>query len=430
MEKGALIFLAVLLFWAPCLPASLTWAHAGADGGDWAAAALRGALPHPPGAPLYHLLTRLFVRLPGDPAHNLSLLSLLMAALSAALVTAALTPLGTAPALGTGMLLALSPALASQSLIVEVYTTAAACMAALVYLSRRAAPPWLLGLVWGLGLSVHFSLVWAVFWLFLMRATWRERLTLLSVALVVALAMYSSALLILGRGAPSPWAELSTPAGWWTYVSATLYHGYLFALPLASWPQRLLAGLGWWARQFTPLGALLILVGGRRPLPRAERGAFLSLLAATFYSLGYNTPDAWVNLVAYLPLAATLLASGWQRVDARLRRWKWPWLALVVCFAALVTRPQVCLRGADEAARWAAATLEAAPDDAVLCSHADGATFALWYAQALGLRPDVQVLDVDLLAYAPYRRYLVAQGLVPETAIASCVDVNVPAPAP
>lgn len=408
MEKGALILSVtglLFLLGAPCLPASLTWAHAGADGGDFAAAALRGHLPHPPGAPLYHLLTRCVVRFPGDPARNLSALSLFMAVASTALIVAALST--DAPlAWLMGMLLGLAPAFAAQALIVEVYTTAAFFMTLLVFLVRRAASPWLLGLVWGLGLGVHLSLAGAVVWLYLTMDSRRARLTLLGVALLVAGFIYSSGVLLLGRGSPSPWADFSTLAGWWDYVSASLYHGYVFGLPLNAWPQRLLAALSWWARQFTPVGALLLLMGLRRSISRAELGAWLSLGMATLYSIGYNTVDAWVNLVAYLPLAATLMASGWFRLPDVLRRRSWMPALLVVGLAAVWTLPQACLRGADEAARWAEATLATAPPGATLTTHADGETFALWYLQALGVRPDVCVVDADLLGYAPYVTYL------------------------
>lgn len=412
MEKGALILSVaglLLLLGVSCLPASLTWAHGGADGGDFAAAALRGSLPHPPGAPVYHLLTRLVVRLPGDPARHLSVFSLLMAVASAALLTAALLPTDARLAWLAGMLLGLAPAFASQALIVEVYTTAALFMALLVLLVRRAAAPWLVGLVWGLGLGVHLSLAGAVVWLGLTMDSRRARLMLLGVALLVAGLIYSSGVLALGRGAPSPWADLSSVAGWWTYVSAFLYRGYVFGLPLHAWPQRLLAALSWWTRQFTPVGALFLLGGLRRSMSRAELGAWVSLGMVTLYSIGYNTIDAWVNLVAYLPLAATLMAAGWMRLPEQWRRRAWLPVLMIVLMAAGWTLPQVCIRGADEAARWAEAALKAAPPGATLTTHADGETFALWYVQALGVRPDVCVVDADLLGYAPYVNYLKLQ---------------------
>ncbi len=324
------------------------------------------------------------------------------------------------------MLLGFAPSLAGQALIVEVYAPAALMMAVLVYLVRRSAPAWLIGLVWGLGLGVHLSLAGAVFWLWLTMDSRRARLTLLGVAGLVTLGLYAWLLPLLGRGAPSPWADMTTLAGWWQYVSASLYHGYVFGLPFAAWPGRLLAVLGWWARQFTPWGALLLVLGLASTRTRAQRGVCLSLCSVTLYAMGYNTPDAWVNLVAYLPLAASLLASGWEALSGRWRHYG-QWLMVAGVLLALVwTWPQTCLAGADEAARWANATLLAAPDHAVLCTHADGATFALWYAQARGVRTDVRVVDVDLLAYGPYRAFWERQGEIPDTLLTLCRDVPWP----
>ncbi len=433
MEKGALtaflplvLFLGLLAVWFWGLPCSLTWFHNAADGGDWAAAALKSSLPHPPGAPLYHLLTRLLIRLPLEPARALSGFSAFMAALSAALLAAAYLPQNPALALGAGLLLAAAPAFASQAVIVEVYTTAACFMAWLLYLTRRSAPAWLVGLAWGLGLGVHLTLAAAGFWLMLTMDSRRARLVLLSVAGLVAGLQYAWLVPLLGRGAPSPWADLHSLQGWWAYVSADLYHGYVFTLPWAAWPQRLLAGLAWWARQVTPLGALLMVNAGRYPLTRAEKGAWISLGTISLYAWGYNVADAWTQLVAYLPLAVGLVVTGWSRTGTPWRRWERALWLLIPTLAWILSVPPLFLRGADEAARWAEATLQAAPPASVLCTQADGATFALWYAQARGLRLDVLVVDVDLLAYGPYQSYLRQQGFSPENVLRRCQFVSPP----
>ena len=434
MEKGTLksllplvVFLGLLAVWLWGLPRSLTWSHNAADGGDWAAAALRSSLPHPPGAPLYHLLTRLLVRLPLEPARALSGVSAFMAALSAALLAAAFLPQSPALALGAGLLLAAAPAFASQAVIVEVYTTAACFMAWLVYLTRRAAPAWLVGLVWGLGLGVHLTLAAAGFWLMMTMDSRRARGVLLGVAGLVAGLQYAWLVPFLGRGAPSPWVDLRSLQGWWAYVSAELYHGYVFSLPWNAWPQRLLAGLAWWVRQVTPLGALVMVHAWRYPLTRTEKGAWISLGLISLYAWGYNVPDAWTHLVAYLPLAVGLVATGWSSIGTPWRRWERELWLLIPALAWILSVPPLLLRGADEAARWAEDTLQSAPPAAVLCPCADGTTFALWYAQARGLRPDVLVVDVDLLAYGPYQSYLSRQGFS-ASALRRCQPVSLPPP--
>jgi hypothetical protein len=56
---------------------------------------------------------------------------------------------------------------------------------------------------------------------------------------------------------------------------------------------------------------------------------------------------------------------------------------------------------------YAEMVLDGAPRGGVLVASGDAATFALWYARyALGRRPDVAVLNEDLLAHAWYREHV------------------------
>jgi hypothetical protein len=72
-------------------------------------------------------------------------------------------------------------------------------MAWLVYLTRRAAPAWLVGLVWGLGLGVHLTLAAAGFWLMMTMDSRRARGVLLGVAGLVAGLQYAWLVPLLGR---------------------------------------------------------------------------------------------------------------------------------------------------------------------------------------------------------------------------------------
>ncbi len=155
----ALVLLAVYGF---TMPPSLTWAHWGADGGDLATAVARGRLPHPPGFPTYLLLGAAVVRLPwGDPAWRLNLLSALAAAGAAGLTAVALSPVVSshAVAVAAGLSLGLAPLFWSQALITEVYAPAALLSAAVLLLALHPAPAWPRGLLWGLGVGVHPTLL-------------------------------------------------------------------------------------------------------------------------------------------------------------------------------------------------------------------------------------------------------------------------------
>ncbi len=417
------------------LPPTLSWAHYGADGGDLATAIAYGRLPHPPGFPTYLLLGAAFIQVPwGDPAARLNLFSALSAAVAAGLTAAAVRRLSSSVAVAVvaGLCLGLAPLFWSQALITEVYAPAALFSAALLFLAcstdcRPATAAGLLGILWGLGIGVHPTL------LFLAPLTLGRSLRpasdatlascipvsgslascILAALLTVGL-LYGPVLLAWGK-APSPWVSLDNPADWWAYVSGRLYHHYVFALPAPFWPQRLLAWLGLLARQFTPIGVLLAGWGWER-LWREHRPLALST-ALTFglfslYAMGYHTADSLVYLVPALPVAALWLGLGLHRAAEWLRTRR----AVAVHLLWLLPLLQLALfwRSTDihddrSAIRWAQEKLESAPPRAILLTAQDAHTFALWYAcDVLGIRPDIVVVDRDLWGHPPYRRMLTA----------------------
>ena len=72
--------LLALGLYARTLAPGLTWAHNGADGGDFLAAALTHGVPHPSGYPTYQLLLRGIIAVfPGEPARAGNWLSALLA---------------------------------------------------------------------------------------------------------------------------------------------------------------------------------------------------------------------------------------------------------------------------------------------------------------------------------------------------------------
>ncbi|MGC9320618.1 MAG: protein O-mannosyl-transferase family [Armatimonadota bacterium] len=429
---AAFLLVVYLLTMAP----TLSWSHYGADGGDLVRAVAQGSIPHPPGFPTYLLLGDLFIRLPlSNPAWRLNLMSGVAAATAAGLVASAVQRLqpGFPPvsALCAGLGVGLAPLFWSQALISEVYTLAAFFGAAVVLLLLRGASEWVRGIVWGLGLGVHPTLVFlapVVFYDAFERPGWSARIGTVARVGLAALAGCGAMVgpvLLARNGAASPWADVDTLDGWWALVSGRLYRGYVFALPLAAWPQRVLAWAGLLARQFTPVGALLAGVGWLA-LWRERRGLAASSLASFggfgIYALGYDTSDSLVYLVPGLPLAGLWLGRGVDRAVEWLRdclagagraaaaRWS-PALALLIpLLQALLFWGGMDLSGDRAAMAWAGRTLEEAPPDAVLLTHGDAHTFTLWYARdVLGRRPDVVVIDQDLWFHEPYRGRIVAQ---------------------
>jgi hypothetical protein len=192
-----------------------------------------------------------------------------------------------------------------------------------------------------------------------------------------------------------------------------MYHEYLFRLPLAAWPQRLLAWVGLLARQFTPLGALLTGLGWMHLWREWRSLAWASALAfgtLSLYALGYNTADSLVYLVLVLPLAALSLGVGLAQaadwLEKRLRHGAWL-LLLLPLLQALLFWGQMDLSGNRAAMEWAGQVLEEAPPQAMLLTAQDAHTFTLWYVHdVLDERPDAVVVDQDLWEQESYRRMM------------------------
>jgi len=486
-RSGVFVALSLpLIVYLLTMPPSLTWAHYGADGGDLVTAVARGSIPHPPGFPTYLLLGELFIRLPwGNPAWRLNLMSAVLAAGAAGLTAAAVSlfpcfgisqeagsrkqeaggrrqeaggrkqeaggrkqeadksairhsPFAirhSPSAICAGLSLGLAPLFWSQALIAEVYAPAAFFAALVAVLALRGGPAWALGLAWGVGMGAHPTILFMaplVIWggwdvaLPPMGGTEGGLRRLAQIGFLALLgwgAMYGPVLLARG-GVPSPWGDVSTLGGWWVLVSGRMYHGYLFALPLAAWPQRLLAWAGLLARQFTLFGALLAGLGWLRLWRerRALAGASVLVFGAfSLYAVGYNTTDSLVYLALALPLAALWLgvglaqAAGW--LEKRLRHGAWL-LLLLPLLQALLFWGQMDLSGDRAAMDWAERVLEEAPPQAVLLTAQDAHTFTLWYVHGvLNERPDVVVVDRDLWGQESYRRMMAgALGLADATA--------------
>jgi hypothetical protein len=441
MDRGAVTIAAaacsvvLLLIYAITMASTLTWAHNGADGGDLVTAVARGTIPHPPGFPTYLLLGELFIRFPGQtPAWRLNLMSAVLAAAAAGLTVIASYRLlnrtekrdaAVLCSACTGLTLGLSPLFWSQALITEVYAPAAFFVALVTVLALSRSPVWVLGLVWGVGIGGHTTLLFLA-----PLVAWRafdddadglqnrlRRLAALGFTALLSWGVLYGPVLLARGTAPFPWGDVSTPAGWWALVSGKLYRGYLFALPLEAWPMRLLAWAGLLARQFTPVGAVLAGLGVGH-LWRTHRSLTLASAAAfgtfSLYAIGYNTTDSLVYLTLALPLAALWLATGLLKladwITRRAAQGAWAILVLPLLLPLFFWK-QMDVSGETDAMAWVDQVLEDAPQQAVLLTTRDAHTFTLWYAHdVLGQRPDVVVVDRDLWGLASYRK-MVTQSL-------------------
>ncbi|HEX9115749.1 MAG TPA: DUF2723 domain-containing protein, partial [Anaerolineae bacterium] len=330
------------------LAPGLTWAHAGADGGDLLAAALTAGVPHPPGYPFYELLLRLalYLRPASDPGQTGNLISALAAATAVALLAdlarRALPPRPARPFLAVlaALAWAASPAFWSQAVITEVYALNALAVVAVSWLlwrwreaaSAAAKPgagpdrrvgifPALAGLALGLGLGNHLTLalllpavaVWLAGNRRLLAATPRWARLAAGLGLLAGLSSYLYLPWAAAGRPPIDWGVPRSAEGFVWLVTAAPYRALVFGLPPGRAWARLVALAGEALQQFWPWGAVLAGYGLWRLDGRDHawwRFTGLSALVFSLYALGYNTADSYVYLIPAWAMATLWLAEG------------------------------------------------------------------------------------------------------------------------
>jgi hypothetical protein len=435
-------------FYLATLAPGLAWAHDSGDGGELAAAARTLGIPHPPGYPTYLLLAHLFTHLPvGQVATRLNLFSAVCAAATASLLTWTLARRGVsqAGAVGAGLALAFSPLLWSQATITEVHTLNGlftALLLALVTLAefgtcRSQRQVSLLALTvggtWGLSLGNHPT---ALFGGPLVLLTlWRlRRFGPGAIGVVLGLAVYLYLPLRAASGSPINWGDPQTLERFWWVISGTPYRPFIFALPLHHLPTRLLSWTGLLTQQFGWVGLMMTALGAA-VLWTADGSLFgatgTTVLLCSFFAIGYDTTDSYLYLMpALICLGLWLgIGMGWL-ISALAERthsvaYLGAVLAIVLPLIAAAYRFPTLDRSDDRAADdFGAAILVQAPPKAVILSQRDTYTFALWYFQyALGQRPDVTVVDSDLLGYDWYVASL-SQRLAAPALVSPCLAVG------
>ncbi|MFH2202910.1 MAG: DUF2723 domain-containing protein [Elusimicrobiota bacterium] len=421
------------------------------DSGDMAAAGLTLGVAHPPGYPLYLLLSHLWVKLLplGSVAYRLNILSALTGAAACCLAAfvvwsvpderpGAPTRLSAeAGSLTAFLLLALSPAYWHLSLVSEMYslnTLVAAAILALMLAAdggplRHRRCIYAGALLFGLGLGNHQTLLAALpgyLWIargelfgragLFGRRFWRERLPALLLFTLLGFALYAYLPL---RSAAEPvidWGEPETLRNFWRmltradlggvrlhpeqpfgltdpkqWLAGLLYTGRLLGAELG-WPGVLLALWGIWCgrRRRLVQGCLLAF---------AASGPLFIIWANLDPALPETQPIIEPHLV--LPILFAGVIAGWGARDlcARLMRRQprqGPAALLLALAAALAfthrgsAALRLTYRGDFSAWDYGKALHASMGSGALLLDPDDPTAFALSYMKhAHGLRPDI-----------------------------------------
>lgn len=405
----------------------ITWQYHGADGAELVAASVTLGVPHPPGYPLYVLLGNLFSKIPSGPLpYRYNLFSAICMALSAGILSLLAFRLATgkhhSPEMGlshvsqrhscsralilglaTGLGFAFLPLVWKQAIIAEVYATNTVLVSLVLWRLFReegAEAPLRTGLFLGLSITSHLTslLLLPICLLVVRRRQWPRLMVGLAIGLTPFLALPW-----FGAGrSPVTWGDPTTLPGWWWLVSAEIYRPNVFGLPLPSYSARL---LDWSVKPTFVIGTVLFLwaVWRRRSVSRRHRKLFAGLTGTVvlymLYAFTYDAPDALVYTMPALAMVVTLAASTIERPS--------PLHLLLPVTLIIAFSGRVDLSKTTSARAVVESSLLSAPENAILLTSGDRATFSVWYLQHVeGKRSDLLVVDGDLLAFEWYRSRL------------------------
>lgn len=455
----AVAAVAVVLYVVTLAP-GLTWANYGADGGDLLAAAVQNGVPHPTGYPLYTILLQIWLKLVGFIAPNSeiawrgNLFSAVAAAASVGLTCRVVyqlirTDFGR-PWLWAGIIglaWGATPLLWNQAIITEVYALHALLIAFHGWVLLTYYPPqsWrrpaLLGLSIGLGLAHHvtFALLMlaTLYWIWTEENGAGRRVRfwgLMALGALVPLLFYLRIPLVAHMGETPPPVDWGYPynlKGLWWLVSGAAYRRYLFSVPLSALQGRISSWALAVSVQYTPLGLALALIGLNlldQYRPRLRNWSLLWVLPISIYTIGYNTFDSEIYLLAVGWMLAVWLAYGLPAFTEWLRN-RWPdvrpridhafvtMMVAGVLALAFVRLPRYSLRHDTEAQQFVDGAIQALEPNSLVFSSGDSETFALWYsAWATGdlteQAPGVMLVNVALYQFDWYRELL--QDLYPD----------------
>ena len=442
----------------------LTWANAGADGGDLIAAAVTGGIAHPTGYPLYLLLARLFQFFPiGSLAFRTNLMSAVAAVAAALLVyVIVINHLLISPSkrywlagLAAGLAFGLSPLIWSQAVITEVYALNALFVALLLFLSLKPLSghfsqkrlDCLLGLIFGLAMGNHVTILlilpvilfstihrkpgnaqkkgWLKNWQLDGRSLLRRFVWILA-GLLIYLTLPLKAML----HPPINWGNPVTLDGFVWLVSGKLYQGLLLSLSFSSLLARAQTVVALLLEQFGIIGISIGLIGLIIYFKPNRLNFYMLWIVAvsSAFAFSYATMDSYIYLIpAFLCFAVWIGVGLGKLMEFSSKRFHIIGILIVlVVILTLIMQawnawPSVDASHDQRAESFGRSVLSLAPEHAIVFAKGDEAVFALWYFQyALRNRPDLAIVSTDLLQFKWYL----------QTLHSTYPDLNLPEPFP
>lgn len=403
------------------------------DSGELSLVVKTLGIAHPTGYPLFTLLGKIWVTLMfwGDLAYRLNIFSAFTGAAAAALLFLILGQLGVRSLLSTAgsLLWAFSPVVWDQATVIEVYGLTSFFGLLLLWLSLKYKKEndfrlmALIAFLAGLGLGNHLILLWYLPGVVIivgnkqLFVNWKKvtslaGLFLLGVSVYMYLPLRSLNGPLLNWGDPSNWQRfLGHVTGqqyriWMFNGSPTeLWHNFIRFLEIAVGQPTVF--ISWLA---VP-GFIWLFLRNKRLL--AALGTLT--LATVFYAIYYSIPDISSYFLPALAGLSIASAAGLQLFFELLLNKTGAKVSVAFCGAAVIMALVVFTinwRQADRSRDHFTIEfandilLSAGPDAVILTDNWDIYAPYLYLRHQQGIRPDVTMIDKELLRRSWYYRYL------------------------
>ncbi len=435
-----LVFFAVAMVYFWSMPRTVVLE----DDGLFLLTAYFNGIAHPPGYPLYTLLSHVATWIPlGSIAARVHGFTAVLGALSCVCLYQVIRQLlpGLFPALVASLAFGFSLAFWSQSIIADVYSLNVLIVILLLWLSleysatdntrhQQVILNWM-GLIYGLGLSNHWPLLVLSTPLFLsvLLPGWRNLLQQFPRGVLFGLVGLTPYVWMVWRSQMDPsisfYGPIENLQDFWFFVSRQMYAEVEHS-PTAGWYDKLAFSrfvLAETARQFTWAGTLLVVVGFLAQWRLWSRslvtGLTLGYLGNTFVLIGLLGMDYdYINRSNFLvcPLVAYAICGIWLGLGLKvfiewiLTRWKSGIRqdfvrnasGLLVITLPLMANTADNYRARDSwAEEYSRVVLESLDKNAVLFTVSDTSVWTIGYVHhVLGVRPDVTLYNMKGVVFS------------------------------
>ncbi len=393
------------------------------DSGELAAGCYLLNIVHPTGYPLYTLLGRLATIVPlATVVNRVAAMSALLTAVGVGLFTLLLLRLGVPQvvAAATVLLLGFSLPVWSVAVDVEVHALTLAILGVLWLATERAERGRELlffSFLCGLALTNHMSVASAVLGAVLCvaianRFDVRRQLPLLGAMFVLGLSLYLFLVLRTWARPLLAWGNPHNIERLWWHVTGKQYQVWMFSTPVAEVLRNAARGAVLLAQALLYVGVPVAVYGAfrlGRERPGLAAGLGVAALVSFAYAVNYSIPDIDAYYLPCLFVLLVFAAFGLQALVRRIGRWQT--LILALPLVALALNARVASRRGDYIALDAAEnTLASARANAIILTDFWDFYAPSFYLQHVeGVRPDLCIIDKELLRRSWYFGYLARQ---------------------